>query len=135
MGILKRLKKHIPLAGVLAGLGALYATGVIAEPSCLTYLMQVPSLLILSFTALARVNDIGPERTGWIWQWRRVGLSLVGVASVSLLAAPFVGDYNWPTWKGLMLSWGFALSWISTPGMPPWWKYVSGEAKLPKGMT
>ena len=135
MGILKRLKKHIPLAGVLAGLGALYATGVITEPSCLTYLMQVPALLILSFTALARVNDIGPERTGWIWQWRRVGLSLVGVASVSLVAAPFVEDYNWPSWKVLLLSWGFALSWISTPGMPPWWKYVSGEAKLPKGMT
>jgi hypothetical protein len=121
--------------GVVAAAAILYAAGFNIKAGWLTYCLQLPALAILAVTALARVNDISSERTTWIWQLRRVGLSFVGVAAVSLAFSPWSAAQEFPAWREMLLIWGFALTWISTPGMPPFWKYVSGEARLPKAMT
>ena len=127
-------KYQLSAAAVLVAALALYLSGVGLYAGWLTYGVQFPALLILVTTALSRVNDIRPERTEWIWQIRRVGLSFVGVAATALIFSPFSGG-GFPTWRGLMLTWGMAMTWLATPGMPPWSKYTFGSAKLPKSMT
>lgn len=128
----KAVTNKVPLIASLVTILLLYCTGALVQPGLFTWALQLPALAILGVTALARVNDIGSDRTSWIWQWRRIGLTLVGVCAAALAFAPFQAIPEFPTWKGILLAWGFALSWISTPGMPPWWKYVSGEVQLPK---
>ena len=128
----KAMMHKLPLIVSIFAVALLYWFGALQKPSFFTWGLQLPALVVLCVTALARVNDISKERTAWIWQWRRIGLTLVGVCSAAWMFAPFQETPDFPSWKTVMLAWGFALSWISTPGMPPWWKYVSGEARLPE---
>lgn len=130
----KALLNKLAIASVGATALFLYTIGVTVKPGWLTYALQFPALAIIAVTALARVNDIGPERTTIEWQARRTFLSLTGTAAVALMLAPFGAD-EFPSWRGLALAWGLAGSWLTTPGMPPWAKYIMGEAKLPKEMT
>jgi len=89
-------------------------------------------MCIVFLTSLARLNDI--TAMGKRWQIRRLGLILTGASSVVLVVAPIIDEtYAWPTWRFVALSWGFALTWLTTPGMPPWHKYISGEYKQKKG--
>lgn len=129
--ILTKLKGHtavintLPLVITCSVIAALYMLGVIVKPGLLTWAASVPPLGLIAVTALARVNDIKKGRTGALWQARRVGLSLTGTAACVLLCAPLVDTSSSPTWKGLMMYYGFALTWLTTPNMPPWWKYIS----------
>ncbi len=94
--------------------------------------IAVPAWLIIAITALARLYDI--KHLGWHWQVRRIGMVLAGVGAVTLIAAPLLDEGIWfPTWRAVLLYWGFALTWLTTPAMPPWHKYISGEWKLKKG--
>lgn len=123
----------VAVAGVFV-----YMTDIAIPRGWFSYYAQFPALCILAVTALARVNDIRPERTAWIWQLRRVGLSFTGVAAVSYLMVPMSAqaiEIGAPSWKSVLLAWGMALAWISDPNQPPFWKYVSGETKLPKAST
>lgn len=128
---LRKLKDDhtFSLVAVAVAAVALYVSGVDIAPGWVTYLAQLPALVILILTALARVNDIKSTQTEWVWQVRRIGLSFVGVAATGLVFAPFVGE-AFPTWRSMLIPWGTALTWLSTPGMPPWSKYITGTAKV-----
>lgn len=115
----------IPVMVAAATVMFLYAIGVSAEIGWGTYLGGAPALVIIILTALFRINDIKEDKTGALWQLRRVGLALAGTAAVSLLMAPIVYGTSFPTWRGLLLYWGVALTWITTPNQPPWWKYIN----------
>jgi hypothetical protein len=130
----KALFHKLTIGAIACAALLLYILGVTVDPGWVTYIIQLPALLIISLTALARVNDIGPERTGWEWHTRRVALSLAGAAAISLVVSPFSGG-EFPTWRGLALTWGVAGAWLTTPGMPPWAKYIAGKVKLPENMT
>lgn len=130
----KALLNKLAIASVGGTAVFLYTIGVTVKPGWLTYAIQLPALAIIAITALARVNDIGPDRTTLEWQARRTFLSLTGTAAVAMSFAPFSSG-EFPTWQSLALSWGLAGSWLTTPGMPPWAKYIAGKAKLPKEMT
>lgn len=94
-----------------------------------TWAISLPAHLILIFTVAARVKDI--SATGPRWFARRIGLILVGMGALSLMTAPLVGySLAFPSWRAVTLYWGFAVVWITTPNMPPWHKYISGEYKL-----
>lgn len=125
----KPIFKVIPVAVIAGVVAVAYAAGAVIEAGIGTYLASLPALAVLALTSLARVNDIGEDKTDWHWQLRRIGLTLVGVAAVVLACTPLVHTEAYPTWKGLAMYYGFALTWITTPNMPPWWRYVSGEAK------
>jgi hypothetical protein len=58
---------------------------------------------------------------------RRLGLILVGLGTFQFAVGPFSAHPKYPTWIGAMMAWGVALTWFTTPGMPPWLKYVTGE--------
>lgn len=125
---------RIAVAGIAGVIALLYTLGVTITPGWVTYALQFPALAIIAITALARVNDIREDRTTWNWQARRLFLSMAGTAGISFMFAPFGGG-EFPTWRGLILAWGVAGTWLTTPGMPPWADYVFGKAKLPKELT
>lgn len=85
----------------------------------------IPALVIL-VTAIARLNDIKRTQYSKRWWIRRIGLLFVSVAMVMAIMSYFtIASPYWnPSMKFLGL-WGFALSWLTTPGMPPWWRYIS----------
>lgn len=125
----KAVLNAVPVAATAFILASLYALGIVVNPGIITYCVSLPALAVIATTALARVNDIKKENSGWQWQLRRVGLTLVGTAAVVGVYSPITDPTTYPTWKGLVLYYGFALTWLTTPNMPPWWRYVSGEAK------
>lgn len=91
--------------------------------------ISVPALACVLITAVARIQDI--TANGPRWFARRIGLLLVASGALALIAAPIVGYTNsFPSWRACTLYWGFAITWITTPNMPPWHKYISGEYKL-----
>lgn len=116
-------------AGAVSGV---YLAGNVYPPGLLSYLVGLPAMLGVVITALARVNDIGPERTSWSWQLRRLALTTTGATAVAYVYAPFGAASLYPTWLAVMAWWGFFLTWLTTPGMPPWHKYIFGEVKLPR---
>ncbi|MBT9158800.1 MAG: hypothetical protein DDT26_00047 [Dehalococcoidia bacterium] len=113
------------IALTAAALLGVYLLTLTIKPGFLTYVLSLPPLLIIVITALARVNDIRPEQASKRWHVRRAGLVLMGFGSVWLMGSAFVGDH--PEWKDVLLYWGLALTWLTTPSMPPWWKYVSRD--------
>lgn len=111
---------------------ALFATASGTPPSWITWGATVPAWIIAGLTAAARLHDI--TELGKRWFVRRLGMILVASGALALIAAPVLGYSNsFPTWRSSCIYWGFALSWLTTPNMPPWWKYISGEWKLAKG--
>lgn len=89
-------------------------------------IMCVIAALLILVTAVARINDIKRDKSEVRWWVRRIGLLLVSVSMVLLIASYFtVASPYWnPTMKITGL-WGFCLTWLTTPNMPPWWKWIS----------
>lgn len=123
------------IVGTLAGalvLLTLFSLGDNARPSWGTWLATLPAWAIVGVTAAARLHDI--TEIGKRWFVRRLGMILVASGALALAVAPLLNYSNsFPTWRGCCLYWGFALAWLTTPNMPPWWKYISGEKKLARG--
>lgn len=126
----KWLRPHA--LAILAGIGVLgvlsYASFT-ASPGVTSWLIGAPALLFITITAIARLNDIGPDRKGWVWQLRRMGLALTGAGSLMFLLMPFAEVPRYTSWQGTSLIWGFALSWFTSPHMPPWWDFIGGNYK------
>lgn len=125
------LKEHklqlIPYAlgvGIVAG-G--YLLGTSYGPSWVSYLVGLPAMIGIAITALARVNDIKPNKNTWLWQLRRMGLTLAFATAVAFMYAPFSSTPLFPTWLGTLMFWGVFFTWLTTPNMPPWHKYITGE--------
>lgn len=111
---------------------ALFYAASGTPPSWITWFATVPAWIIVGLTAAARLHDI--TELGKRWFVRRLGMILVASGALALITAPVLGYSNsFPTWRSSCIYWGFALSWLTTPNMPPWWKYISGEWKLAKG--
>lgn len=85
----------------------------------------IAAALILA-TALARLNDIKKSQKSKRWWVRRIGLAMVSVSMTMFIASYFtVASPYWDTTHRLMGLYGFLFTWMTTPGMPPWWKYIS----------
>lgn len=124
----KRTKHH--LAGMAVAMALAATAWVLSHyypPGMLTYIISLPAAIMVLLTALARINDIGPEKSSWIWQMRRIGLALLGAGTFTLAVAPFTDNKVYPTWIGVSLLWGLAATWFASPNLPPWWQYISGE--------
>lgn len=115
---------------VVASMWLVEAAGV----GWLTWGLSLPPLAVIILTALARAYDIKDlSARGFT---RKMGMILVAASAASLLVSPLLGyTLSFPLWRQVMLYWGFALAWLTTPNMPPWWKYVSGEYKLKENQS
>lgn len=90
------------------------------------YLASVLPLLVIVITCIARLNDIGRSSTELRWHFRRLGFVLVGGASSWLLLSP-MWHFDYVIEAGVMFLIGQAMVWVTTPNMPPWWRYITGE--------
>lgn len=89
-------------------------------------LFIIVAAVIILVTSVARLNDIKRHQTGKRWWARRLGLLMVAVAMGGTIASFFtVGTPYWRSILQLLMLWGFALTWITTPGMPPWSRYIT----------
>ncbi len=130
-----KLKEKIKSDVLVAGVGActiiaFYFLTTLAKPGLVSWIATMPALLVIFLTAVSRINDI--TSTQKRYQLRRIGLTMSAVGAAGIAIAPLFGS-DMPSWRGVMMTWGWALTWLTTPNMPPWWKYISGEYKLKKG--
>lgn len=118
-------RRAFALGGIALMLLAAYTLSVFVGQGIVTYGLSLIPLAIIFVTAIARVNDIGPEKSSTRWDVRRAGLSVVAAASIALMLVPLWGIEHFPSWKELALYVGIALTWLTTPAMPPWWNYIT----------
>lgn len=81
---------------------------------------------LIFITAIARLNDIKRDQTGLRWYTRRMAWLMVIVASGMLIAQFFT--ISSPFYYLVMrfcFVWGVCLVWMTTPGMPPWHKFIA----------
>ncbi len=116
-------QRGLPMVCMMIVMLGMYFLSMFVAPGAVTFALSAFALTIILITALARVNDINIKLTGIRWGARRLGLLMTaaGAAGVILL-----GDEP-PAWKDTMLHLGVALTWFTTPNMPPWWKWISGK--------
>ena len=88
-------------------------------------LIIIPAAIMLG-TAFSRLNDLKKEWTSKRWWIRRFGLLLSGVGAGGTIGAYFFTYApHWYEVVRLCLFWGVALTWITTPNQPPFWKHIS----------
>lgn len=95
----------------------------------LFYVLAFPAWLVIIITAAARLHDLGRDQWALRHHVRRIGLIGIGAVAAIMLATPWTSDhwlYAEPTWRSTMLAWSWALVWLTTEGMPPWWDYILG---------
>ena len=131
--ILKRQRK----AGlaVASALLLLYGVSVFFPSGSLTHLPVALPAAVIGTTALARVNDMSQEHVSKRWQLRRVGLILAGVSSMIYILKGLSAASPPLEWRELLMLYGVAFTWITTPDQPPWWQYVTGEKSIFKRKT
>lgn len=132
--IKERVSQNVTAA--LATFGVVVAAcllGAFVLPGVVSYLFSLVPLAIVCVTAVARANDIGTDKVEWRWQIRRMGLSIVASASAIAMLGPLAALAAYPTWMTVALYWGFALVWLTTPEMPPWWRWISGHDQMDSG--
>lgn len=93
------------------------------------YLLNAPAWVILFLTATARLADM--DRTQWaaVDHARRIGYVMGATAFVVMLYAPLSKEawaFPTSTWRGSLLAWSWAITAVTTPGMPPWWDFILG---------
>ena len=133
---MQRAKLHFwPFMVMLTLVMVFYVASATIEPGWITFWLSTGSLAITAITALSRLNDLLPEQSSKRWQARRVGLIMCGASAIGLMVEPVlvwaqgIPMVDFPSWREVMMRLGFALVWITTPHMPPWWRYISGQYK------
>lgn len=114
----------------VVAMGFFYVMSVLFPAGWISYAFIVPPSLVVALTALARVNDIGPEQMGTRWQFRRISLIMAGAGAFMALGTPFSDPAIFPSWRVVVLMYGFAGAWMTTPGMPPWDYYMTGKYRF-----
>lgn len=94
----------------------------------LQLLVTFVALAVISATMLARAHDLG-LRSGVKWNTRRVGFILAGFAPVGVMLFSITGRD--PTFFWMLFSVGVCLVFVTTPYLPPWWKWISGQDETP----
>lgn len=89
----------------------------------LCFVSSTVSLVVISLTMLARAND-QRFRRGWRWQLRLVGFMLAGAAPVGIVGAEWRTE-AWPSIYEAIFRLGLACVFFTTPGQPPWHKFIT----------
>lgn len=121
-----------PFVVTLLVIAGVYLGAALLRPGLATYLLSLPPALVIAVTALARVNDIGPEHMAWRWHVRRTSLVMAGTGAVMVIGAPLTETGYAIPWWGVVLIWGVGGAWLTTPGQPPWEDYITGKYRRPR---
>ncbi len=117
----------------VVALFTMFGAASFIEPGALTSALMIPPCVVLLLTAVARVNDIGPENMGWVWQVRRLGLVIAAAGAVMYMFSPWTEGGEPVPWRAVAVAYGVALTWLTTPVLPPWWAYITGEYRQQPG--
>lgn len=123
-------QQAIPASILLSVMLALYVLSLYVSPGWMTFGISSLSLVIVLVTVLARVNDMSIGLTGGRWNFRRAGLTLAGAGAFADMLSNCPAWGNAPTWNEAMLHAGFAMTWLTTPNMPPWWSWIAGKVEV-----
>lgn len=97
------------------------------------FVLSSISLLLIAVTMLARANDLRCHN-GLVWKARLVGFIMVGAASFAIPVHEFsTGQY--PNQLQTAFRVGLMLVFMTTPYLPPWWKWISGFSGEPPKWT
>jgi hypothetical protein len=86
------------------------------------------ALLTIAVTMLARANDLRWRR-GVKWNVRLIGFILAGTSPFGIIAVEFFTGVP-PTFYECMFRVGTMFVFVTTPYLPPWWKWISGKEEL-----
>ena len=85
-------------------------------------------LTVIFITMLCRANDLR-WRPGFKWQVRLVGFVVSGTMPIGVIATElYTGVYPSPYEACFRL--GLAMVFVTTPHLPPWWKWISGKESV-----
>jgi hypothetical protein len=91
----------------------------------MAFLISTLSLFIVSITMLARANDLR-WRPGIKWQVRLMGFILSGCAPIGIIGMELYTE-QWPTLYEVVFRVGLMCVFVTTPYLPPWWRWISGK--------
>lgn len=83
------------------------------------------SLLLVSVTMLVRANDLG-WRPGLVWHIRRIGFAFTGFGPWGVIYMDISQGGSGLTVFEIVFRLGLALVFVTTPYLPPWWKWMLG---------
>lgn len=83
------------------------------------------AMLVIAATMVCRANDLR-WRKGLKWQVRLIGFILCGALPVGIVGDQWV-FHNWPSPYEAMFHLGLMFVFLTTPYLPPWWKWISGK--------
>lgn len=91
----------------------------------LWFVVSAFSLLIIAITMLCRANDLR-WRSGLKWQVRLIGFVMCGALPVGIIGSELY-EQNWPSPYEALFRLGLMFVFVTTPHLPPWWKWISGQ--------
>lgn len=89
------------------------------------FLVSAFALLIIAITMLCRANDLRWRR-GLKWQVRLIGFVMCGALPVGIIGSELY-EQNWPSPYEALFRLGLMFVFLTTPHLPPWWKWISGR--------
>jgi hypothetical protein len=87
-------------------------------------IVTIVALSLISVTMLVRANDLG-KRVGLKWHVRRAGFVTAGFSPVGIVLKLIYGLDPSMYWS--MFSVGVTLVFMTTPYLPPWWRWIQGQ--------
>ena len=91
----------------------------------LWFVVSTLSLVVIAITMLCRANDLR-WRPGLKWQVRLIGFILCGTSPIGVIGAEWMTQ-TWPSPYEAVFRLGLAFVFITTPYLPPWWRWISGK--------
>lgn len=93
----------------------------------LCYAVSTFSLLVIIITMVCRASDLR-WRKELKWQVRFVGFILCGALPVGIIGDEWYTK-NWPSPYEAFFRLGLMFVFLTTPYLPPWWKWISGKVE------
>jgi len=93
----------------------------------IAFVVSAISLFLISITMLARANDLRwRSKPDLKWLARMFGFILSGCAPVGMVGLEFATK-SWPSPYEVIFRVGLMLVFVTTPYLPPWWRWISGS--------
>lgn len=89
------------------------------------FIISAFSLIVVGITMLCRANDLR-WRKEVKWQIRLVGFVLCGALPLGIMGDELFTQ-NWPSPYEAFFRLGLMFVFVTTPYLPPWWKWIKGE--------
>jgi hypothetical protein len=91
----------------------------------LWFCVSTLSMIVIAITMLCRANDLR-WRNGVKWHFRLIGFVLCGTAPIGIIGLEWI-TRTWPSPYEAVFRLGLALVFVTTPYLPPWWRWISGK--------